>query len=190
NMIGEAAESAGACPVGGATPSPVADASRAGKCPFDATPETFDMFEGPYQIDPAEALRWSRDRQPVFFSEKLGYWVVSRYEDVKAVFRDNVTFSPSIALEKMTPNSAEANAGLEKYGYGMSRTLVNEDEPAHMERRRVLINSFLPENLIHHEDMVRRVTRECVDRFIDSGETDLVKSMLFEAPLTVALHFL
>lgn len=190
NMIGDAAKSAGACPFGGATPSPVADASRAGKCPFDATPETFDMFEGPYQIDPAEALRWSRDRQPVFFSEKLGYWVVSRYEDVKAVFRDNVTFSPSIALEKMTPNSAEANAVLKKYDYGMSRTLVNEDEPAHMERRRVLIDSFLPENLIHHEDMVRRVTRECVDRFIDSGETDLVKSMLFEAPLTVALHFL
>src|SRR5688572_11852205 len=97
-------------------------------CPISADAAAFDAFEGSYQVDPANALRWSRAQEPVFFSPKLGYWVVSRYEDVKAVFRDNVTFSPSIALEKMTPNSPEADAILAQYGYGMSRTLVNEDE--------------------------------------------------------------
>ena len=115
---------------------------------------------------------------------------MSRYEDVKAVFRDNVTFSPSIALEKITPNSPEADAILARYDYGMNRTLVNEDEPAHMERRRALMLSFLPEELAHHEPMVRRLTREYVDRFIDKGEADLVDEMLWEIPLTVALHFL
>lgn len=39
---------------------------------------------------------------PVFFDEKLGCWVVTRYNDVKAIFRDNVTFSPPIALEELT----------------------------------------------------------------------------------------
>ena len=105
-------------------------------CPVSANASAFDAFEGPYQVDPAEALRWSRAQEPVFYSPKLGYWVVSRYEQVKAVFRDNVTFSPSIALEKVTPNSPEADAVLARYNYGMDRTLVNEDEPMHMERRR------------------------------------------------------
>ncbi len=107
----------GGCPFTGSNTK--VDAPKS-KCPFDSTPADFDMFEGPYQIDPAEALRWSRDREPVFYSPKLGYWIVSRYEDVKAVFRDNETFSPSVALEKMTPNSPEANAVLEKYNYGMN----------------------------------------------------------------------
>lgn len=175
------------CPFSGESPTP---SKAAAKCPFDSTPQDFDMFEGPYQVDPAEALRWSRDREPVFYSPKLGYWIVSRYEDVKAVFRDNHTFSPSNALEKMTPSSPEAMKVLESYDYGMNRTLVNEDEPAHMERRRVLMHSFMPEELVHHEEMVRKVTRQFVDRFVDKGEADLVEEMLWEVPLIVALNFL
>ncbi|MFG1466662.1 cytochrome P450/oxidoreductase [Xanthobacter sp. DSM 24535] len=150
----------------------------------------FDVFEEPYQVDPADALRWFRDKEPVFFSPKLGYWVVSRYDDVKAVFRDTSSFSPSIALEKVTPNSDAANTILARHNYAMDRTLVNEDEPAHMERRRALLHSFLPEELTHHEPMVRRLAHEYVDRFIDRGEADLVNEMLWEVPLTVALHFL
>jgi cytochrome P450/ferredoxin-NADP reductase len=150
----------------------------------------FDMFTGAYQLDPAEALRWSRDQEPVFFSPKLGYWVVSRFDHVKAVFRDNITFSPAIALEKMTPTCPEANAILASYDYAINRTLVNEDEPAHMERRRALMHSFTPEELAHHEPMVRRLARTYVDRIIDAGRADLVDEMLWEVPLTVALHFL
>ncbi|MEG2731723.1 hypothetical protein, partial [Brevundimonas sp.] len=187
NINSSAMAVGGGCPFTGSNAK--AEATKA-KCPFDNTPADFDMFEGPYQIDPAEALRWSRDREPVFYSPKLGYWIVSRYEDVKAVFRNNDVFSPSIALEKMTPNSPEANAVLEKYDYGMNRTLVNEDEPAHMERRRVLLHSFLPEELAHHEEMVRKVTRQYVDRFVDRGEVDLVEDMLWEVPLIIALNFL
>ena len=159
-------------------------------CPVSHKAAEFDPFEGPYQVDPAEALRWSREEEPVFWSPKLGYWVVTRYEDVKGIFRDNQTFSPSIALEKITPPSDEALETLKRYDYGMNRTLVNEDEPAHMERRRALMHSFTLEELEHHAPMVRRLTREYVDRIIDKGESDLVEEMLYEIPLTVALHFL
>ncbi|WP_235536454.1 MULTISPECIES: cytochrome P450/oxidoreductase [unclassified Sphingomonas] len=173
----------GGCPVGAPPASPRG-------CPASDRAMDFDMFDGPYQLDPAEALRWSRQQEPVFFAPKLGYWVVSRYEHVKAVFRDNITFSPAVALEKMTPTSDAANAVLARYGYAMNRTLVNEDEPAHMARRRALMQSFEPAELAHHEAMVRRLTRSYIDRLIDRGEADLVDDMLWEIPLTVALHFL
>lgn len=159
-------------------------------CPVSPQAATFDPFDRPYQIDPAEALRWSRDQEPVFYSPKLGYWVVSRYADIKAIFRDNLTFSPSIALEKITPASREAQAVLERYDYGMNRTLVNEDEPAHMARRRELLEAFSPEALEAHAPMVRRLVREKLDAIIDHGRADLVGEMFWEVPLTVALHFL
>ncbi len=172
--------------------APSANASPAGqaRCPVSANAAAFDPFSDGYQQDPPAYVRWAREQEPVFYSPQLGYWVVTRYDDIKAVFRDNLTFSPSIALEKITPTGPEANAVLESYGYAMNRTLVNEDEPAHMPRRRVLMEPFTPDYLKHHEPMVRRLTREYVDRFIDDGRADLVDQMLWEVPLTVALHFL
>ncbi|AOY94813.1 cytochrome [Cupriavidus sp. USMAA2-4] len=179
----------GGCPFHAAPPA-------AGACPAGA-PEAvsaqaaaFDPFSDAYQQDPPEYVRWAREQEPVFYSPRLGYWVVARYDDIKAVFRDNLTFSPAIALEKITPTGPEANAVLASYGYAMNRTLVNEDEPAHMPRRRALMEPFTPEALQHHEPMVRQLVRDYVDRFIDDGRADLVDQLLWEVPLTVALHFL
>jgi len=159
-------------------------------CPVSHNAAAFDPFEDGYQQDPPDYVRWSREQEPVFYSPKLGYWVVTRFDDIKAIFRDNLTFSPAIALEKITPTGDEANAVLASYGYAMNRTLVNEDEPAHMPRRRALMEPFTPAELVHHEPLVRRLAREYVDRFIDDGRADLVDQMLWEVPLTVALHFL
>ena len=89
-MLQESGPSADKCPFIGAAPGSDACMTPTG-CPVSAGAAAFDAFEGPYQVDPAEALRWSRDQEPVFYSPKLGYWVVSRYEHVKAIFRDSVT---------------------------------------------------------------------------------------------------
>ncbi|WP_415648861.1 cytochrome P450/oxidoreductase [Stackebrandtia soli] len=173
---------------------PVTGASSAPRCPVTGAVSeraaAFDPFGDAYQADPPASLRWSRDEEPVFYNPELGYWVVTRYEDVKAVFRDNLLFSPSIALEKITPVCDEATEVLASYDYAMNRTLVNEDEPEHMPRRRALMDPFTPKELARHEPMVRRLTREYVDRFVDSGHADLVDDMFWEVTLTVALHFL
>lgn len=165
----------------------------AGGCPFSGNPsvaERFDPFGQEYQLDPGGALARAREDQPIFWDEALGYWVVTRYEDVKGIFRDHETFSPAVALERITPSPPEADEILASYGYELNRTLVNEDEPAHMPRRRLLMDPFTPGQLKAHEHMVRRLAREAVDEFIDSGRVDLVTSMLYSVPLSVAMHFL
>lgn len=159
-------------------------------CPVSRDAAAFRPFEAPYQVDPAEACRWAREKEPVFYAPDIGYWVVTRYEDVKAVFRDNILFSPSVALEKMTPATPEAQAILKRYNYNLQRTMVNEDEPDHMERRRLLLDDFLPERLARHEPAVRALCRQYMDRFIDRGHADLVNDIFYEIPLTIALHFL
>ncbi len=164
--------------------------AEAARCPVSHRAAAFDPFDAPYQADPAAALVWAREEEPVFYAPRLGYWVVTRYDDVKAVFRDPILFSPRIALEKITPVRQEALDVLASYGYAMNRTLVNEDEPQHMERRRALMQHFIPENLAPREETIRRLTREKVDAFIDRGRADLMGEMLWEIPLTVALDFL
>ncbi len=52
------------------------------------------------------------------------------------------------------------------------------------------MDHFIPANLDRHQEMVRRLTREKMDGFIDGGRVDLVEELLYEVPLNVALHFL
>ncbi len=96
----------GRCPVDHRS---FAQAATPGGCPVSANAAAFNPFEPAYMQAPAEYLRWAREQEPVFFSPQLGYWVVTRYEDVKAVFRDNLLFSPSIALEKNHPGHARGD---------------------------------------------------------------------------------
>ncbi|WP_343292299.1 cytochrome P450/oxidoreductase [Vandammella animalimorsus] len=183
-------QAATGCPLSGASGAAHTAALAPNGCPVSAQAAQFDPFSAAYQQHPADYVRWAREQEPVFWSPQLGYWVVTRYADVKAVFRDNLLFSPANALEKITPPTPEVSAILQRYGYAMSRTMVNEDEPDHMERRRLLLDAFLPERLIHFEPMVRSLARQYMDRFIDKGRADLVGEMFYEIPLAVALKFL
>lgn len=140
--------------------------------------------------NPSEFVRWAREEKPIFYSPKLDYWVVTRYHAIKDIFRDPISFSPSNVLEPMGEPSPEAAAILKQYDYAMNRTLVNEDEPVHMARRRVLMEPFTPEHLRQHEPMVRRLVTEAIDGFIDDGRADLMQKLLWDVPFTVALHFL
>ncbi|WP_342129673.1 cytochrome P450/oxidoreductase [Hydrogenophaga sp. OTU3427] len=186
-MNASSSAAAGRCPV---DHQALARPNANGGCPVSAGAAGFNPFEGAYMQAPADYLRWAREQEPVFWSPQLGYWIVTRYEDVKAVFRDNTVFSPSIALEKITPATPEVTQILQGYGYAMNRTLVNEDEPDHMERRRLLMDAFLPERLATYEPTVRALARQYMDRFIDKGRADLVREMFYEIPLNIALKFL
>lgn len=159
-------------------------------CPVSHDAAAFNPFGDGYAQDPPGYMRWARAREPVFFSPELGYWVVTRYDEIKEIFRDHRRFSPSNALEKITPPTEAVQQVLASYDYAMNRTLVNEDEPAHMARRRLLIDPFTPAAIRAHEPLARRLARDYVDRFINDGRADLVDQMLWEVPLTIALHFL
>ena len=53
----------------------------------------FDPFSDGYQQDPPEYVRWAREQEPVFYSPQLGYWVVTRYDDIMTVELDHATYS-------------------------------------------------------------------------------------------------
>jgi cytochrome P450 len=63
------------------------DASGA-VCPFAA--QEFKPFD---TRDPFGFYQQARQEEPVFFSPELGYWVVTRFSDAQAIFKDPQTFS-------------------------------------------------------------------------------------------------
>lgn len=164
--------------------------SDASKCPVEELAAQFNPFQDAYMENPSEFLRWARERAPIFYSPEIDYWVVTRYDAVKSIFRDPHKFSPSNVLEPVGAVPEQFTEILKSYDYGMSRTMVNEDEPTHMVKRRALMEPFTPEHLREHEPMVRRLVTDAIDRFIDRGKVDLFRELLWDVPFSVALHFL
>ena len=171
--------------------------AQEGQCSFHQTNSelnkraaSFDMFGEDYQTNPAESFKEFREEKPIFFSERMNYWVVTRYKDIKEIFRDPITFSARNVLEKFSPNSEEADKILKSYNYGMNKTLVNEDEPIHMERRRELLDAFSAPNLESLREVTKQLVTEHVDGFIHKGKIDLVSTILWEVPIVIALKFL
>src|SRR5437764_14414887 len=48
----------------------------------------FDPFSDTYFNDPSEVYRRLRDEAPVYFSERYGFYALSRFADVVAAHRD------------------------------------------------------------------------------------------------------
>ncbi|MEW1963594.1 cytochrome P450 [Microbacterium sp. NPDC077644] len=150
----------------------------------------FDPFVGEYQADPAIALAEAREIEPVFYSPVLDYWVVTRYEDVKQVFRDPARFSAAIALEQITPIGEEAIEILDAADFAPGPTIVNEDEPGHSAHRRAIFMPFEQDEVAKLESRIRSVVTTYIDRFISRGEADLIDDMIYEVPCIIALIFL
>ena len=54
----------------------------------DAQAVEFDPFSDDFFNDPTETYRRLRDEAPVWFSEKYGFYALSRFADVLAAHRD------------------------------------------------------------------------------------------------------
>lgn len=156
-------------------------------CPVS---HAFNPFAGEYQKDPGPSLKDERHELPVFYSPLLDYYVVTRYADVRAVFRDTESFSASLTLEPITPLREPAIAKLIEHQFDLGPFLVNEDGPLHMKRRRALAGPLTVPQVKEWEQTIRDIVTEHIDRFVTRGHADLVDEMLWDFPATVALKFL
>jgi len=90
---------------------------RAAQCPVTGIGREFDPFVDPYLSDPYAFWIRARAAEPVFYSPELNYWVVTRYEDIKAVFSDPKTFSASNAQTPITPLAPQVLEMLQTGGF-------------------------------------------------------------------------
>ena len=152
--------------------------------------EHFDPLGTDFVNDPWGHTQWSFHNEPVFYSHKLGYWVVTRYDDIMKIFKDTENYSASNVLDKAVPLSDEAKDVLDDYGYDFRDTIVNTDEPIHTPRRRALEEPFRVEQLRKLEETARATVDSYIDKFIADGEADVYTDLLHISPLTVALQFM
>jgi cytochrome P450 len=163
---------------------------RASGCPVSSLAEEFDPFHDPYLSDPYSWLARARAEQPVFYSPKIDYYVVTRYDDIRAVYRDTKSFSATIALEPLTPLYDSSLVELGKWEFIPGPTLVNEDQPSHMIRRKRIGDAFLARNIAKFEPKIRSIVTGYLDKFVKNGRADLVRDFVWEISALVIFMFM
>jgi len=157
------------------------------RCPFSG--KSFNPFVStePDALHPF--LAQARREQPVFFSEALHSWVVTRYEDMYAILQDSRRFSSDVTESLFSALHPEARALLEEGGYRRT-PLLSEDGAAHARSRHVLARLFDKEAVAAMEPLIRAVTEGLVDGFIEDGQVDLVRHFTYPLPIRVIFSWL
>jgi cytochrome P450 len=150
----------------------------------------FDPFVDPYLTDPYPFWVRARAAEPAFYSPELDYWVVTRYEDIKAVFSDPKTFSASNAQTPITPLAPEVLEMLQSGGFKTKPVMSNADPPEHTRIRKFTWQAFTPKRIAQLERDVRRLVTRFLDQIEGSHRVDLVREMFYELPVLVLFIFL
>src|SRR4051794_9558705 len=86
----------------------------------------------PYDIaDPFPFYARAREEQPVFFSDELGYWIVSRHEDVQAILKDHATFSSENTQAPFKPRPKAVQAIFDEANLTHASGLSGRQPPDH-----------------------------------------------------------
>ena len=126
----------------------------------------------------------------MFYSPELDYWVVTRYEDIKAIFADPKTFSASIAQTPIKPLAPDVVAMLQQGGFRAKPVMSNADPPVHTRIRKFTWQAFTPKRIAQLEPEVRRLVTRFLDQIEGTGRADLVRQMFYELPVLVLFIFL
>ena len=140
-----------------------------------------------------------RDESPIHFSDKLGTWVCTKYEDIMEILHDTDRFSSlmptgprdgrsgfATAMEELAadPSMAEyfqtflANAA-------NAAVLLNADPPEHRRQRKAVNRAFRPTRLRGMEPMIEEVTSELIQEIVDKGESEFVSEFAVGLPMTI-----
>ena len=101
----------------------------------------FDHQDPVFVADPYPVLRRLQDSAPVFWSERMGAWVVTRHADVRAAFRD-----PRLSSDRIRPFVAQLQPAMKELvlplGENLALWAVFNDPPQHTRLRALMGKAF------------------------------------------------
>ena len=155
---------------------------------LDASLVTADFVADPYAT-----LAQLRDEDPVHWSDSIGAWVVTRYDDVVATFLDVNHFTSEGRLAKVLdhlPEESQARLPLFAAWY-RRKSLIFSDPPDHTRLRRLVLHSaFLPGQVAAMRPRIEAIVDQLLDAVEADGGMEAIGSFAFSLPVLVLCDLL
>ncbi|MGI9261906.1 MAG: cytochrome P450 [Woeseiaceae bacterium] len=135
-------------------------------CPVD---HEFSPYAERYIANPYAWLGQKRENEPVFYSEPLGYVVVTRIEDVEEIFMNPDVFSSTNVQDPVFPICTEAAEILAADDYNPVAVMSNRPQPDHTRIRKYTQAGFSPRRMKVLEPLVRQRAEDLIDKMLADG---------------------
>ena len=132
----------------------------------------YDPTDWETQVEPYPIYRRLREEAPVYHNERLGFWALSRFEDVWDAHLDHETFSSTWGQT------------LEKVDSPIP-IMISMDPPQHTRVRQLVSKVFTPRRVAELEPTVRQITRERLAGLEPGDQIDLFERLASSMPMDV-----
>jgi cytochrome P450 len=140
--------------------------------------------DGSYFSSPFSLFAELRKTDPVFFSQTLGGWVVTRYQDVSNILHNHEDYSSKgrvlHLINKLDPKVQKRLPLLQMH---FATGLAHSDAPEHKRLRGLLAQAFTPKV----SESMRPITRDIVQKVMSELEdtSDLIHDVFTPVPALV-----
>lgn len=147
-----------------------------------------DLMDVEIQECPYPAYKTLREEAPVYRDELTGFYVLTRYEDLREVLKDPATFSNlrPRGPDHIPPERVQMIAKLfREKGWLPAPTLSGRDNPEHKQMRALFDHTFRASRIKLMDPYVRDLSYQLVDAFIADGHCDWVRQFAVPMPLII-----
>tara|TARA_X000001036_G_scaffold416563_1_gene433732 strand:+ start:76 stop:1356 length:1281 start_codon:yes stop_codon:yes gene_type:complete len=155
-----------------------------------------NLLDPSLQENPYEAYSVLRSKAPVFLSPETGFYVVSKYNDLKRVLTDYEYFSRDLSAywEEGIKEENKKN-GYWRYGDKVKKVFIEKgwrqipcfdaEPPYHTKFRKAANPSFTAGKIKKMEPYIESLINELIDTFIDDGQVEFVSQFCIPLPMNI-----
>ena len=140
--------------------------------PVSYSPYDYEVHEDPYPI-----YARLREEAPLYRNDELGFWALSRHEDVMAGFRDSARLSSAEGVS-LDPSASGPHAH-------KTMSFLAMDPPRHGRLRSLVSRGFTPRRVAELEPRIRELTRQHLEPALERGTFDFVADLAGKLPMDV-----
>lgn len=156
----------------------------------DARVPSFSPDDASLKANPYIAFARLREDDPIHRSD-LGYWVVSRHEDVRAVLMNRDDFGQGDFVENIRLFYGPDFDVMGQRGYKwLSEVFLMQDPPHHTRVRGLVTGALTAKRVRAMEQRIREITDRLIDGFAGDGRGDLIARFAYELPVRVMCDML
>jgi len=145
----------------------------------------YDPFDPAVISDPYPAYGRLRDGHPVYYNERMNFYVLSRYDDIFHALRKPQLFSSAQGLTPAKDEIAQL---------GIPPTFIMMDPPDHTRLRRLITKAFTPDTVKELEPTIRDFVVNHIEvmkqKAADGEEVDLIQGIASPLPTMVVANIL
>lgn len=148
---------------------------------------SIDVTNAQFKANPFPFYARLRAEAPVFavmVRGKQRAWLVTRYDDVITVLKDDERFVKDYRTV-MSPEQLKQAPRIPSLFKALERNLLGLDGPDHDRLKTLVHKAFTPRMVAQMRDQTQRVTDDALDRAERKGGMDLIAEFALPVPLTI-----